>query len=94
MSDRVAALAIVRDPQDAERVRGVFARAGFAVGPYVGISFSIESTRELMEAWLPDFSEREGSGAELSLERLPDDVRSAVQAVVSEAPPDFGPTSW
>ena len=81
-------------PEGAARVREVLARAGFTVGPLIGISFSIEGPRELMESTFPDFREREGSGAELGLERLPPDAAEDIQAVVSEAPPDFGPTSY
>jgi hypothetical protein len=58
------------------------------------VSFSIETTRPLMEEWFPDFAEREGTGAELGLDKLPETVARPVQAVVSEAPPEFGPGAW
>lgn len=79
------------DRETAEGARRMFAQAGFQVGPLVGIAFSIEGPRELMTSFFDDFVEREGTGAELSLERLPRDAAAVIQAVVSEAPPDFGP---
>jgi len=94
---RVAALVVLDPatlPETAARTRGAFAQAGFAVGPLVGISYSIEAPRELMESWFPDFTGKEGTGAELSLEQVPPEVAAGIQAVVSEAPPDFGPGSF
>lgn len=82
------------DPDAAERARRTFADAGFGTGPLTGISFSITGPRDLMESWFPGFAGVEGTGAELPLDRLPADVSAAVQAVVTEAPPDFGPPSY
>jgi hypothetical protein len=82
------------DPQAAERARRAFADAGFEVGELVGISFSIAGPRRLLEAWFPGFVKLEGTGAELPLDRLPSDVAETVQAVVTEAPPEFGPVSY
>lgn len=91
--DRVAALVVMNESADGERVRRWFERQGFKVGPLVGISFSIEAPRARMEEMFPDFAEAEpaGESRELALDALPDDVRSAVRAVALEAPPEFGP---
>ncbi|MDA0136620.1 hypothetical protein [Solirubrobacter deserti] len=90
-----AVLVVLRaDTETGERIRLWFEQAGFTAGPLVGISFSVEAPRELLEERFPDFAGNEGTGAELRLDRLPGDVAADVQAVVSEAPPDFGPTSY
>jgi hypothetical protein len=91
---RVAALVVLRDAEQGEQVRQWFAQAQFTVGPLVGISFSIEAPRALMESHFPDFAEHEGTGAELRLDHLPREIADRVQAVVSEAPPEFGPRSY
>lgn len=78
-------------PEAAATVRAWFQRAGFRLGPLVAISFSAEGSRDLTERWFPDFAALEGSGEALGLEELPADIASLVQAVVSEAPPAFGP---
>ncbi len=90
---RTAALVILR-PGAGNDVRRFFSEAEFNVGPLVGESFSIEAPRELMESWFGDFAEREGTDAELDLGRLPPEVAGAVRAVATQAPPDFGPTSY
>jgi hypothetical protein len=79
------------DPGVAERLRSHFVRQGFEVGPLVGISFSIAGPRELMSGVFPGYAQSEGTDAELPLDALPEDLRSAVQAVATEAPPEFGP---
>jgi hypothetical protein len=101
-ADLAAVLVVLRaqegeheaDPEAAARVRRAMADAGFRLGPLVGISFAAEGSRERVESTFPRFRELQGTGAELSLERLPDDVTPYIRAVVSEAPPDFGPTSY
>jgi hypothetical protein len=81
-------------PESVAQARQAFADAGFTVGPVVGLSFSIEGPRDLMERTFPDFREREGTGTPLSLERQPPEVANHIEAVVSEAPPAFGPTDY
>jgi len=93
MADTAAALVVLNEGADGEPVRRWFADQGFEVGPQVGISFSIEAPRPQLTEQFGDFEEAEGSGAELSLDALPGDLRPAVRAVVSEAPPDFGPAN-
>jgi hypothetical protein len=83
--------ASVPDPEVAERVRSAFAEQGLTVGPLVGNSFSVEGDRERFQTLFPDLPEKEGSGAELDPSRLPQEARDHVQAVVTEAPPEFGP---
>lgn len=95
MSERVAALVVLRPgAQAGESVRRAFEAAGFTVGPLVGRSFSIEGPKELMQTRFPDFAASEGTGAELRAGWLDDELSGDVQAVVSEPPPDFGPTSY
>lgn len=79
------------DPASVQRALRFFAESGFETGPLVGISFSIAAPRERMERFFPDFTDLEGSGHELPLHGLPANVRDAVSAVTTEAPPDFGP---
>jgi hypothetical protein len=92
-SENAAALVVLHEGVDGEPVRRWFAEQGFEVGPQVGISFSIEAPRPHLTERFQDFEQAEGSGAELGLETLPEDLRPAVRAVVSESPPDFGPTN-
>ncbi len=93
MADNAAALVVLQEGADGEPVRRWFADQGFEVGPQVGISFSIEASRAHLTEHFQGFEEAEGSGAEMSLDTLPGELRPAVKAVVSEAPPDFGPTN-
>jgi hypothetical protein len=76
-------------PADADPVRRFFAEEGFAVGPLVGIAFTIASDRDLMRKWFPDIDRLEGSGEELSLGNLPQQVRERLAAVTTEAPPEL-----
>jgi hypothetical protein len=87
----VAALIVLHEGAEGERVRSWFEDAGFRVGPLVGISFSIEAARRRMGEVFPDFAAAEGRDRELSLDVLPAEIRSAVRAAATEAPPDFGP---
>jgi hypothetical protein len=91
--ERVAALVVLHEGAEGEPARRWFADQGFSTGPLVGISFSIEGSRSLMDEYFADFPTAEGPEKELGLERLPTDVRALVRAVVVEAPPDFGPTN-
>jgi hypothetical protein len=80
----------VPDPQDAARVREYLAGRGFELGPLVGISFSITGTRELAR----DVFGKVPTAGAVSLKRLPANVRRHVLAIETEAPPDFGPSSF
>lgn len=92
--ERTAALVVLKPGAgEAERAKKYFADAGFELGPLVGISFSISGAAALMDQTFADFRALHGSGGELDLSKLPDDVRGVVRAVVTEAPPDFGPTA-
>jgi hypothetical protein len=73
-------------PQAAERVAAWFRGQGFEVGPVVGTSFSVTGPPSLFERV---FGARKG--LEYALDRLPDDVAPAVEAVALSPPPDFGP---
>ena len=86
---RAAALAILPQNQPDHEPRQFFERAGFQVGPTVGISFSIEGPEQLMKKTFPGFDGRPG---ELSLHKVPPKVRQRLESVVVERPPDFGPS--
>lgn len=89
------------DPGDVERVRAWFDRRGFATSPAGPLGLSITGPVGLFEERFRTTLqvERLGAGmavscdegAELPLGRLPRTIRSAVQAVAFDAPPDFGP---
>jgi hypothetical protein len=93
--DQAAALVVLRPDAAAseagERAQRWFAQNGFETGPLVGISFSIVAPRDAMSRSFSGYEALEGTGGELPLDALPDEVRQTVQAVATEAPPDFGP---
>lgn len=89
------------DPDDVERVRAWFDRRGFDTSPAGPLAVSITGPAALFEKRFRTTLHVERAaagtavtcdeGAELPLGRLPRTVRSAVQAVAFDAPPDFGP---
>lgn len=91
-------------PEAVDTVRYFCADAGFAIGPFVGISFSIAGPASLFETVFgerPRLEERASvqqamtaAGDELSLDRLPPEVGRWVRAVTFTPPPDFGPTGF
>jgi hypothetical protein len=91
-------------PEAAEAIRRYFERAGFSVGPLVGISFSIEGPPTSFENTFgerPRVEDRRGvqeattaAGYELSLDRLPPELQPYIGAVTFTPPPDFGPTGY
>jgi hypothetical protein len=74
------------DPEAAARVRSFFADRGFAVGPLVGIAFSITGPAAEVFGRVPE-------AGSLPLERLPEDVSEHLVAVEAESPLDFGGAS-
>lgn len=74
-----------------EAARELFREAGFELGPYVGISFSISGSRSLFEEY---FGTRldELRGYELPLDSLPKEVAALMEAVTFTPPPAFGPS--
>jgi hypothetical protein len=75
-----------------------FAKAGFQIGPLVGISFSIAGPVERFAEFF-----RLGAGtsgrlaalpAELPTSALPPALLKHVTGVLTTRPPDFGPTSY
>jgi hypothetical protein len=78
------------DAERATHARNALAELGFEPGPQVGLSFSITGPRELFERVFQDFAAKERTGESFDLSRLPAGAE-AVQAVVSEAPPAYGP---
>jgi len=76
---------LVPDAAGARAVQDYFAGLGFEVGPFVGVSFSIDGDQALFEAIF-------GSEAgELDLTRLPASIRERLRGVMSTEPPTFGP---
>ena len=88
----VATLVANQPPEAAvQAVRGVFHQAGFALGPYVGISFSISGPASLFESYFRIRLATLQSG-ELPLGVLPPLVAGVIDAVAFTPPPDFGPS--
>ena len=82
-------------PEAAERVRKRYARAGFEVGPLVGISFSITAPASAFEKVFKTRIREAGKGdLELPKKALPRELAEDVAAVTFTPPPDFGPTSY
>ncbi len=79
------------EPAEAEAVRRFFAEQGFETGPLVGIAFDISADRDLMERWFPGVDRLVGSGEELPLGELPQEVRNRIAAVTTESPPELHP---
>lgn len=79
----------------AQLVREYFARAGFQVGPVVGISFSIAGSVTQFEQSFgvraDSTGERPFAADELPLTALDPALDAHVQAVLFSRPPDFGP---
>jgi hypothetical protein len=73
-----------------------FSIAGFQVGPFVGVSFSISGPSRVFEEFFKvQASEKEHltfGTAELPLSALAPDLRKHLDAVLFTKPPDFGPT--
>ena len=90
MSD-LAALVVLREGSDPSTARDWFAGQGFEVGPLMGISFSIAGPPERVRELFADYDDHAATGGELSLDRVPAEVRSGVRAVALDAPPAFGP---
>ncbi len=93
-------------PSAAARAQEAFRSKGFEVGPVVGVSFSAAGPLRAFEELLGmrirpgkdgtyDFvAKGKGLGHELSGEKLPEELRDAVQSIVFTRPPDFGPTNY
>jgi hypothetical protein len=103
-SEQITAATLDRftaDPDDVERVRAWFGRRGFDTSPAGPLGLSITGPVDLFEERFRTTLHMERAaagmavtcdeGAELPLRRLPRTIRSCVQAVAFEAPPDFGP---
>jgi hypothetical protein len=88
--------AALPDPAVAARVRAWFEQAGFQVGPAGPLSFSISGPASLFETHLGSESaggSASGGGTTFDAGALPADIAGAVEAVITSAPPDFGPTN-
>lgn len=89
----------------ASRVIEFFRKAGFTVGPLVGISFSISGTAATFQSLFEVDLQRDqhgvrtanpagAAGYQLPVDSLPDQVRAEVSSVTFSPPPDFGPTQF
>lgn len=93
-------------PSDVSLATTRFRSMGFDVGPIVGVSFSITGTVRTFERALGTRIRRRKDddhefvvknkpiGRELSGDRLPERIRTFVQAIVFPPPPDFGPPEF
>jgi hypothetical protein len=91
----LSAQVILSDVEVAPACAEYFGSAGFEAGPLVGSSFAISGARERFEesfgsAAAARLAEAERP-AELPLDRLPDELAAAIEAVAVSGPPDFGP---
>jgi hypothetical protein len=78
------------DPEALGLVRRGFERAGFELGPTVGLSFPITARRSLFERiFRTDLAA--GLPTELPLDRLPARARRGVASITFSPPPEFGP---
>src|SRR5687767_13675134 len=78
-------------PEAAERVRERYSRAGFEVGPLVGVSFSITAPASVFEkVFKGGVREAVKKGLELSTKELPRELAEDIAAVTFTPPPDFG----
>jgi len=87
-----ATLAANQPPKESvEAAKKLFRQAGFDLGPYVGISFSISGPASLFESFfrLPLDKLR---SYELPLAALPREIFDVIEAVTFTPPPGFGPT--
>ena len=80
-------------PEVVEEVARSFAKAGFDVGPVVGLSFAISAPRSVFGRFFGIKSAGVKKGT-IPLDRVPPLVRRGVVAVTFPEPPDFGPGSY
>jgi hypothetical protein len=95
----LSAQVILRDPADAGSASRYFSDAGFETDPVVGTSFAIVGPRSRFERVFGERPEPTAAGGwsasgdeerlELSLDRLPDQLDTAVEAVTFSPPPAF-----
>ena len=97
---------ILPDPSAAAAAMEIFRSRDFVVGPIVGISFSITSTKEVFEEFFRSTVQEGEDGAfefasagvvighELPPEMIPNEIRKYVQTIVFPPPPDFGPKKF
>jgi hypothetical protein len=76
---------------DAERVMAWFREHGFETGPFVGISFAITGPPELFREQLGEAVPDDTGATAYVAEALEPDLSGLVDAIVVQAPPDFGP---
>jgi hypothetical protein len=76
---------------DAERVVSWFQHRGFDTGPVVGISFAISGTTRLFRDVLGTASADPDGALAFATEALDPELSGLVEAIVVQAPPDFGP---
>jgi hypothetical protein len=92
-----ANLAEVAPDAAAERRAREYCEAqGLTVHAGSGNSFSIEGPRKKLEKLFSaaELKAKESTGGEMSLTKLPADIREVLEAVAFTEPPAFGPTSF
>jgi hypothetical protein len=77
--------------ESVEAARNLFRKAGFNIGLYVGISFSISGPASLFESFFGIRLDHLKS-YELPLKGLPRAAADVIKAVTFTPPPDFGPS--
>jgi hypothetical protein len=81
--------------QQAPRAMDQFRAAGFEIGPFVGVSFSIAGPVERFEDCFQVRAEQPGPqpfpATELPLSSLNPTLRQHIASVLFTRPPDFGP---
>ena len=90
-AENVAALA--PKAEAAAEVARTLARAGFDVGPAVGLSFSISARRSVFDQFFGIESAGTTRGT-IPLDGVPAAARRHVEAITFPPPPDFGPTRY
>ncbi len=98
VANTLAAQVVLRSQERARSVMHQFAESGFAVGPVVGISFSIAGPPTLFSRFfgLDAGSEVEPVSVPDAHPQLvpPPSLRADVETILFTPPPDFGPTSF
>jgi hypothetical protein len=87
---------VMPDPAAESQAREYFEAQGLTVHRGSANSFSIEGPRRTLEKLFSaaELKAKESTGGEMSLTKLPADIRELLEAVAFTEPPAFGPTSF
>lgn len=78
-------------PGAADKLSAYFARRGFEVGPFVGVSFSITAPARIFRRTFGKGPTGRRGDLEFDMEPVPARLRRHLRAVSFSEPPDFGP---